>query len=270
MKTKTLPGRLLPLLALTIASLISQSARTQSLQQAGYVKLLSAAAERQKGVKSDQVRDVLDLFSGGAPSVNAGDVFSALKRDWPEYQQGTPIRVPSEVREGLVTEGKEFDHFVSVVRPLLASCGLERRVRPLLFKSEVPVTMFVFPNALVFSTRAVALLDDAEIDALASHEVVHIVGQPVLVKAVDDHDDAALRLVELFCDAGGAAIIQARGGDPRKLVSGLNKINSVLEIEFQDYQRGTKHPPIKVRKQLNDALVQEFAPAANTAGAGDR
>src|SRR5205807_2685364 len=130
--------------------------------------------------------------------------------------------------------------------------------RPLLFRSEMPVTLFVNPSALIISTRAMELLDDEEIEALSAHELVHPIAQPVFRKAVDERDQRVMRLVELFCDAGGAALISSKGGNPRKLYSGLSKLNQVMELEFQEYQRGTDHPTLKARKQLNDALVGAF------------
>lgn len=251
-------------LAAPSAGVAGQTVRTVS-----YEKLLSDAAARQKDGKADPVREVMDIFAPGAEALNAGAVVASFKSNWPAYEPGTPVRVQPEVRERLVWEGEQYARFVRVVKPLLQFCGLESRVRPLLFKSEVPVTMLVSPNALVFSTRAVALLDDAEIEAMASHEVLHILAQPLKVKAVDERDEKTLRLIELFCDAGGTALVAARGGDPKKMISGLHKMSGVLEVEFQEHQRGTKHPPMKMRKQLNDALTKVFAASVATTRAGD-
>jgi hypothetical protein len=260
-----------PLLAATFAlGLLAPSlpAAGQAAQRPSYEKLLADVTARPEVATPDQVREVLALFGAGAHGgVEPGTVAAELRRSWPEPVARAPVMIPAEVRQRLIPEGKNVEKMAGAITPLLKFARLEGRVRPFLFRSEVPITFFVYPNALFVSTRALALLDAEELEAQVAHEVTHLVGQALYRRAVDGGDDRTRRLLELFCDAGGAAIITAKGGNARKLVSGLEKMASVLEVEFGEYQRGTKHPTMKARRQLNDALVGEFKRAALAAAA---
>jgi hypothetical protein len=267
---KTSPFK--PLLAATLALgllALSPTARGQAEQGLSYEKLLADVAARSNAATPDQVREVLALFGAGARGgrVEPEAVAAELRRCWPEPVAGAPVLIPADVRQRLITEGRDFEKMAAAVMPLLKFARLEDRVRPFLFRSEVPISFFVYPNALFVSTRALALLDAEELEAQAAHEITHLVGQALYRRAVDESDERTRRLVELFCDAGGAAIIAAKGGDPHKLVTGLEKMASVLEVEFGEYQRGTKHPTIKARRELNAALIGEFKRAAQAAAA---
>jgi hypothetical protein len=260
---RALPRLLLAALTL-FAALPVRTATGQTAQPVSYEKLLADSSSRLKDDKADQVQEVLSLLGAGGKALDAAGVVLELKRNWPAYPAGSPIMVPADVRPRLMLEGKENDRLQSVVKPLLAYAGLVNRVRLLVFRSEVPITMFVHPNALLVSTRALVLLDDKELEAECAHEVVHLIPQQLYRAAVDAGDYRTQRLVELFCDAGAAALIFGRGGDPRKLISGHDKMASVLEVEFQDHQ-GKKHPALKQRKQLNEALLKEFTSATTAA-----
>lgn len=224
--------------------------------ESSFEEQLVAASQQQS--KIDPVQTVLKLLLGPANSFTVAEAMTRIKASWPQYEAGTPIRVLPEIRANLVGEGAEYDRLQRAGKALLRSCGLDGRVRLLLFKSEIPIAVFNYPNALSVSTRAMAILNDEELQALCSHELMHMVAHSLFSRAADKHDKSTLRLLELFYDAGGSVIIANRGGDPRLVMVALNKINSVLEVEFQEFQSGLSHPPLKLRSQLNAALYEQI------------
>lgn len=259
--------------AVVLALLIpfgATGALAQITQPISYEKLLSEAAQR-KGDPDAQVQTILNILGGGAQQYNAGEVLANIKRNWPKADPDAPIRVLPEIRSSMVTDGDDFERLMRVGKPLLRFCWLEERVRLILFKSEVPVVAFIYPNVLTVSTRTMALFNDDQLSAACSHEVMHLLANKQMRQARDKHDNQTMRMLELFYDAGAAAIIVSRGSkigsDPRSLIAAYSKMNAVLEIEFQQYQDGTVHPPLKVRQQLNDALYRLFVGAPTVAAA---
>jgi hypothetical protein len=237
-------GTLLLLILLSLAPLPQARAGTGSDRP--YSVLI-----REAGVKAggDEVDAVVDIV--GAGRLTAPEVAARIKGEIPEIDPRATVRVLDEVLANVVTEGDDHRRLRTVLEPLLKFMGLEGRVRAVLFRSEVPFVALSPPNGLMISTRAMALLSDEELRALVAHELCHLAVTGVFRAAVDAKDYRTLRLVELFCDAGSAAITMARGEDPRSLIAGLRRMQRVLEMEFGEGRLKGEHPTLDERARLS-------------------
>jgi hypothetical protein len=150
----------------------------------------------------------------------------------------------------LLGRDQDYRRLQNALQPILKCLGLEGSVCAVLFESDVPVIALSSPNGLMISTRTLALLSDEELRVIVTHELCHILLTKVFRAAVDAKDYRTLRVIELFCDAGAVAITVARGVDPGLLMSGLRRMQQVLEIEFgEDDFKGT-HPTLDEQARL--------------------
>lgn len=226
--------------------------------QISYKNLFQQGSERLHEKGFNDVQETLKIIGAGGEQIEAGEVTAHLKKNLPAIGADEPLRLYVFVRENMITKGADHERLQKVITPLLRFYWLEGKVFPILYKSEQPVIMFTYPKGLIFSTRALALLSDDEIAALAAHELSHLILRDEFKVAEESGNKEVLRLIELFCDAAGAAIIEARGKDPGKLISGLSKLQQVLEVEYDQIERAGQHPTIKTRDRLNKELIRRF------------
>ncbi len=260
MKTTRTHYALTLLFIVTLLMMSQAEALAQINHRVSYEALLSeaAASATNHGIsQEDEVAEIVKVIGAGGERIYAGEVAARLRQNFPQIDEQARIRLPAEVRSTLVPNGEEYERLVRVTRPLLQFCWLEGKVVPVLFRSEAPIVMTSWPNALIFSTRAMSLLTDEEIVAVSAHEVCHLIVRSITKRAVDNHDNRTLRLVELFCDAGATAILTGWGRDARPLISGLTKQQNILENEFQELLPRSD-PTMKNRKLLFDTLSNAF------------
>lgn len=250
---------------LLVAGLMAASglASAQTAQPASYEVRLTEAAARAAAVKGfDEPAEAVRILTDGAASTTAGEILARMKGSLPASGYDQPIRLLPSMSENLVREGKEYQRLAALAQPVLKLLGLEGRVRPLLYRWEAPIVAHSWPNAVIVSTRAMSLLSDDELQAQLGHELFHLVGRKVFTEAVDAKNERVLRLIELFCDGGGAAVMTSLGKDPRKLVSGLSKMQGVLEVEFGENFRKGRNPTLKDRKKLTEELAARLGQVA--------
>jgi hypothetical protein len=218
-----------------------------------------------KGKKGkDEVEAALEIVGAGSPVLSASEIAARIKSNQPVIDPKAPVLVPEEVRNSLIREGDNYRRLREILKPLLQFCGLDGLVHPVLFKSELPVIGSSAPNGLMISTRALALLSEEELRAIVAHELCHLAVTDAFRAAVDAKDYHTLRIIELFCDAGSAAIMKAQGYDPGSPSNGLLKIWQVLEIEFGERDVKGKHPTMNTRMRLNKELCRRFSNEAQS------
>ena len=245
-------------LALTLILLITPFGAAQvTTKELSYSDILSDSINRQRSnSKLDEVQETLEVLRAGSETPK--ELTAALKRNYPLIPEGASIKVLPEMRQNLILKGPEYTRLVSALSSLLKLCQLENKLIPILYRSERPIVALSYPNAIIFSTRTLALLNDNEIEGIAAHELNHLVARELFIKAIDTKDDQALRIIELFCDAAGASLLQALNKTPRALITALYKIQQVLQLEFNDGE-GKDHPRMGLRDRLNKTLIKEFS-----------
>lgn len=210
--------------------------------------------------ESNEVEEALEIVSAGSSTLSASETAARIKQNLPPIALKDTVRVPEEVLSKIVREGDDYRELRETLQPLLRLFDLEGRVLPVLFRSEQPVIGSSPPNGLMISTRAQALLSREELQGVAAHELVHLIVVDVFRAAVDAKDDRTLRIIELFCDAGAAAIMKAMGHDPQSVIKGLLKIQQILELEFDVRDIKGKHPTMDTRIRLSKEVIDRFAP----------
>lgn len=193
------------------------------------------------------------------------EITAALKSSYPEIPADKTIRVPPYVNKNRITEGEDFIRVKKIADNLLKYMWLENRVKLIYFNSEVPVTGFSYPYALIVSNAAEQILTDEELESLFAHEIMHLIVQDIYKPAVEGNNFKLRRAVELFCDAGAISILEAKGKNSQNLISALEKMQEVVERVNGDKDGGMEHPTIKQRKQLYNQLTNKFTLALSKA-----
>lgn len=226
--------------------------------QISYKTLFNQNSDQSWKNDQDEVQAIIKVLGAGGIYIYPSEVTAHLKKNFPEINQKDPIKLYAFVHENMITSGKDYERLQKVITPLLQFCWLEGKVFPILYKSEQPVVAITYPKALIFSTRVLALLDDEELAAQAAHELSHLILQSEYEAAIKSKNNKTLRRIELFCDAACAAIIATRGKDPSKLITGLQKQQQVLELEYGETGRSGDHPSMATRERLNKELIRQF------------
>jgi hypothetical protein len=234
----------------------NDGARSDTISYSALVRESEAKAK----MGSDEVEAALEIISAGRDNQSAAEITTRIKTNFPEIAPKATVRVPEEVLDHLIREGDEYRDLQATLRPMLEFYGLEGRVLPVLFQSDMPVVGSSAPNGLMISTRALALLGKEELRGVVAHELCHLVVTDVFRAAIDAQDYRTLRIIELFCDAGAAATMQSLGRDPRSVINGLLKLQQVLEMEFGERDVAGKHPTMSTRIRLSKEVIVRFAP----------
>jgi hypothetical protein len=157
------------------------------------------------------------------PDFFPAEITASLKGSYPALPEDRPIRVLPYVREHLIPSGKDYDRAKAVADKSLKFIWLQDRIRFIYFDSEVPVTAFTYPFALVVSNSAADILTDEELEAVMAHEIIHLIVYPGFKEASDSSNFKQLRAIELFCDGGAIATLKTKGKDPNALITGLER-----------------------------------------------
>src|SRR5215831_1532551 len=221
MNTKTALAIVL-ILGIAITSFARSNSSDLIPDSISYQQLLAESIEQHKdGTKFDEVQEALRLINANASQLAPAQITDAIKHGLPAIDANAKIRVLPEMREALILKGDQYDRLTTAVAPILKLYQLEGKVLPLLYKSEQPVAALIYPNALVFSTRQLDLLNDNEIEALAAHELPHLIANSLFRKAIDDKNKSAIRTIEFFCDATAAATLEVLQKNPHSLIDAL-------------------------------------------------
>jgi len=253
---------LVVLLALTIS--ISAFAAPNSYEikpeSISYQQLLAdSIAQHKNNSKFDEVEEALRLINANTSQLAPAQIITAIKGNLPTIDANAKIRVLPEMREALILKGDQYNRLAAAVAPVLKLYQVEGRVFPLLYRSQQPVAALIYPNALVFSTRQMDILNDNELAALAAHELPHLIANPLFRKAIDDKDKSAIRTIEFFCDATAAATLEMLQKNPHCLIDALYKTEQILELEYSATDSsGEAHPPLGQRDRLNKAMTKQF------------
>lgn len=214
---------------------------------------------------NNEVEVAVQVMKSNLTDYYPSEITASIKSAYPAVPEDKTIRVLPYVREHQITEGKEFERVKTVAGKLLKFMNLQDRVRVIYFDSEVPVTAFTYPFALCVSSAAANLLTDEELDAEMSHEIMHLIFYPNFKAAIENNNLKELRAIELLCDGGAISILEARGRNSENLISGLEKMQSLLQKVNNDADDGLKHPTLKQRRSFYKQLTQRFNLATNRA-----
>jgi hypothetical protein len=215
--------------------------------------------------ENSEIEVVVKLIKGSIPDYYPSEIAASLILSLPAPSENKTIKVLPYVRDHIITKGKDLDRIAAIADKLLKFMWLKDRVSIVYFNSEVPVLGFNNPNAIIVSNAAESLLTDKEIEAIMAHEICHLIIYENFKQAVEKKNLQQLRTLELFCDAAAVSIIEAKGGDSSRLISGLEKMQSLIEKVTGDTDGGLTHPLLRQRKKLVETLKANFNSALSRA-----
>ena len=101
---------------------------------------------------------------------------------------------------------------------------------------------------LLISERALALVDGAELQALAAHEIGHEYVWDAYARAQARGDAARLRDLELVCDIVATLMLQTLGRDASSLINGLEKVLAFNRRELGEASNERSYPTLDLRR----------------------
>lgn len=249
--------------ALAALTLISAAACTAFAQTSAgrpdYNLLLARSISRaQSDSRADEAKLAYEAVTDGGTVTKPASIAAAVRASFPEVDAKAAVLLPPEMTANVIRSGSRYDRLVAATARLLNATGLRGKVHPILFDSAVPTSGFSYPNAIFFSTRALATLSDDDIEALAAQALAHLVGRDLFKAAVDAKDDRALRVIELFCDGAAAALLASMGKDSGNVVSAVNAQLRTYEKSYGNATPPERFPDLKQRAKLVQMLAKQF------------
>lgn len=245
--------------ALLILAAASPAAAQDTPGLPDYELLLARSVSKAQSDRGlDEARLAFDAITDGGRVTNPLKIAEALRAAFPRVDPSAPVLLPPEIRANVIDSGRKYDRLVAATARLLNAAGLRGKVRPILFDSAVPSSGFSYPNAVFFSTRALSTLSDDDIEAISAQAVAHLLGRELFKAAVDQNDDRALRVIELFCDAAAASMLASMGRDSGNVVSAIRTQLRTYEASYGNAGPPARYPDIKQRAKLSDMLSKKF------------
>lgn len=247
------------LTALIVIAAVAAAASAQTAAaRPDYEQLLAdAVAKGQRDGSLDETRLAYDAVTRGGSVTSPEKIAADLKSCFPAIDAKAAVLLPPEITANVIRSGPKYERLVSATSRLLNATRLRGKVHPILYDSAVPASGFSYPNALFFSTRALASLSDDEIEAISAQAVAHLVGRELFKSAVDSRDDRSLRVIELFCDAAGASLLASMGKEPGGVVSAIQAELRVYEKSYGNATPPERYPDIRQRAKLVKMLAKK-------------
>lgn len=229
-----------------------------ALTVAGQYTYKSISDQLTKLDQTDEAEVALSIIKNDLPDYFPSEVTAALKKSYPAVPSDKTIRVIPFVRENMIESGEDFDRVKKISDNLLRFMDLRQRIRFIYFKSDIPVTGFTYPFALFISDSAAKILTDDEIEGAIAHEIIHLIVYENFKEAVESNDFKRQRTIELFCDGAAISIIQAKGKNPINVLTGLKKMEKLLQKVDKNAVQGVHHPTIKYREKFYNRLIEKI------------
>jgi hypothetical protein len=163
--------------------------------------------------------------------------------------------------EGEVTRlGALAQEKVDAVRQLLTSTRRDWYEIKVIDLPQAAVALHARAVVLI-SAPAVTLLDAAELQALAAHEIGHEYLWTEWNRAHQDADQERLKELELVCDATAIVILRGLGKDPSRLVDALEKISRFNRERFGAAINETNYPTVAERRAFARQIGRWLIPS---------
>ena len=212
---------------------------------------------------SDSVSDVINFLKGDVPDFYPTEILASIRENYPEKSSDETIYVLPYMRNNLISSGDDYKRVHLISSKLIKFMRLDGRLSLVYYKSEIPITGFIYPNTLFISSSAESILSDSEIEALLAHELCHLIIHEEFKKHAENRDYKEMRLLELFADAVAITIIEGKkgSGSSESLIKGLKKMQARVTFVTGEIEDGLKHPTLKTREKLLGKLQQNFSKA---------
>ncbi len=157
--------------------------------------------------------------------------------------------LPDWIRANRVADAEELKRARQRLQPILDYLHAGE-LQLLVFRDAVPVTALGEKSLLIVSTASLEY-PDSELRAALAHEIAHLFFFDAYLAATLKNDGAAIKRIELMCDALGA-VWSASSGEPDGAL--LRAVKRTYELEArhggQDPARAAMYPTVEEREAV--------------------
>jgi hypothetical protein len=117
-------------------------------------------------------------------------------------------------------------------------------------------------SVVLISAPALAVLNGAELQALAAHEIGHEYLWARYERARRDADRESLKELELLCDAIAIVTLRKLGMNPSRLIDGIEKIGQYNRERLGTATNESDYPTVAERRTFVQQIVRWSSPLA--------
>ncbi|MFN7927153.1 MAG: M48 family metalloprotease [Blastocatellia bacterium] len=173
-----------------------------------------------------------------------------------EFRAKAITTLPTAVRNQRLTEGKLLLRVETAFQQVLQLHGRGGKVELFLFQDDVPSAMLWRGCILVLSTGLADPLYDAELAGVLAHELGHSYFEDEMANAQRQREAAAMRVVELKCDAVALLSLKLLAYDPAAYLKGLQRIQEIKRRKSLSSSIQQSHPEFVLRAQFSQRFIK--------------
>lgn len=187
---------------------------------------MPAWAERQtNGERTSQ--KTLALFEGHGDETI--DAFLMRLRPVPLDEASRATVIASLPKDGEVRASRKDVEKLSLARKILDYTAAPGAVSVKVIDLDSAFVGLYYRTVVLVSAKALAVLDVDEVAAVVAHEMGHDADWDAYLSAMEQHNTARMRELELKADGIGVLTLEHLGIDPQRLASGIQKMTRYNE-----------------------------------------
>lgn len=162
-------------------------------------------------------------------------------------------------RESRITEGPLLRRVARIIKPIIALHNRSERVELFLYHDDFPGASVWMGCVLAISDALAKCLRDDELAGIVAHEMAHAYFMNEFRKARNNHDQLAMRIVELKCDAVAMLTLKLLGHDPADHLRALRRLTDITRLNGYTSLDTRSHPSIEERSQFAQRFIKLLA-----------
>ncbi len=163
--------------------------------------------------------------------------------------------LPSSITEHRITTGKLWRRVDALTKPILELHHRTGRIELFLYEGKFPTGMLFRECVLVLSDSLAGSLEDGELSGVIAHEMAHPYFSSEMLAAHQAKDIAAMKIVELKCDAVAMITLKLLGYNPLINMKGLERIAILTQHSDHD-ANDCAHPRLGERQRFARSFVK--------------
>jgi len=197
---------------------------------------------------------IVDLLEAARPAPVSTEDIGAILRALPPTGEVTKLgaaaqRKVNAVRQLLTATRREW-YEIKVIDVPQAAIGLHARA------------------VVLISAPAIALVNAAELQAMAAHEIGHEYVWTEWNRAYQHADQNRLNELELVCDAIAAFTLHQLGKDPSKVIDGIEKVTRFNRQRLGAATNEKNYPPVAERRAFARQIQQRLRNSSRRSRSG--
>lgn len=166
--------------------------------------------------------------------------------------------LPALTREQRITQGKVLHGVETVFQQTLQLHRRGDKVELFLFRQDAPLALLWRGCVLMLSDGLADTLYDGELAGIIAHELGHSYFEDGMAAAQRDQDIAAMRIIELKCDAVAILSVKLLGHNPGLYLQGLKRIRELNRRQSRSSGVLQSHPELVARAQFSERFIKSL------------